>query len=557
MDPLNVIKSYLVALGFQVDSATYNKAKRTLDSFENQIKSTASFASTNFPVAASAMVAAIASITVATAKLLDQAAQSDLGFQKFALRMYMSADAARSFKIVTDSMGESLHDIAWIPELTEHYQKLMAEAKQMESAIGGTDAKTQLRYLRDIRFEFTRLKVEAAYGMQHIAYYLFKYLGSPIASVKFSLKDINDWLQRRMPEWTSAVARFLAYLYNAGSSVVRLFGDFVDIMRRAYDSLPEIGKGLTILGGVIASVFLAGPVGRAILILSGLVLLIDDFYSYIDGRKSNPQLAPIWDKLLQVSYSIERHIVGAAYAAAELTENVGKHGFNGIFDPKRWQGSLGRLREAMRDWEKDNPAPVKGGEGNNVGRVPFTNLPGLGGIVGLESGGNPNAVHPVTGAFGISQIKPSNWSLWAMESGLGGGARPTRENQEFVTKFKWSQYLDKYKDTRLAAAAWFGGEGAADALMRGDMSPLKRVDANKLTIGDYITRTQGMPFSYPYTPNAPQGSQTNNVTINVQGNMTAEQEQRVMTIVNGVLDRKESHNTITMNRYPAYPGVTP
>ena len=144
-----------------------------------------------------------------------------------------------------------------------------------------------------------------------------------------------------------------------------------------------------------------------------------------------------------------------------------------------------------------------------------------------------------------------------MESGLGGGARPTRENQEFVTKFKWSQYLDKYKDTRLAAAAWFGGEGAADALMRGDMSPLKRVDANKLTIGDYITRTQGMPFSYPYTPNAPQGSQTNNVTINVQGNMTAEQEQRVMTIVNGVLDRKESHNTITMNRYPAYPGVTP
>lgn len=280
---IETLKDYLVKLGFQVDNAGYRKTQEIFEKLNSIVSQTSDSMAASYAKAAVTMAGAVTSIGTATVSLMGHLANADLSYQKYAMRMHMSIDTARQLKIVTDAMGESLEDIAWIPELRERYFRLMEQARKMETP---GDSRERLRYLRDVRYEFSRLKVEGTYGLQWLGYNLFKYLVNPVTGAKFGLKDINDYIASHIPQWSDTVAKFLSRivigLLDAGKAVM----DFAGWLKKLWDSMSEGQKAVTIFSGLAALFLATGPFGKAIAAMSTLILLINDYQTYLRGGKT-------------------------------------------------------------------------------------------------------------------------------------------------------------------------------------------------------------------------------------------------------------------------------
>ena len=121
---VSLIKEYLVGLGFKIDDLQYNKFRWTLESAEKRIMQHTSGMSREFLKFGGAAVGAYTAVGSATVGLLDKIAQGDLTYTLYAQKMYMSVDAAKKLKIAVDSLGYSINEISWNPELRSRFKEL-------------------------------------------------------------------------------------------------------------------------------------------------------------------------------------------------------------------------------------------------------------------------------------------------------------------------------------------------------------------------------------------------------------------------------------------------
>jgi hypothetical protein len=293
---LDTIKDYLVGLGFKVNNDEYNQATRTINELGRVVQSQTAGIAKNFTIAGVAVTAAITGITASVAGLVTEVAKADLEYQKFANRMWTSKTAAKEMKMSMDALGESMEDIAFTPELRAQYGELINLGRAMNTP---TDAGDQLKNIRSIMFEFKKLKLEVAYAMEWVSYYLGKYLGGPLTNIKKQLSDMNMKITQTMPEWTKKVAKVLAMIMNVGMAGLRFVKDLYNGFERIFDALPRGIKMATmaILGAW--AILRMSPIGQIMLALTGVMILLEDFYGYIDGRESSKTLAPIWEQLIE------------------------------------------------------------------------------------------------------------------------------------------------------------------------------------------------------------------------------------------------------------------
>jgi predicted DNA binding CopG/RHH family protein len=303
MNGLDVLKSYLVSLGFELDMSSYAKFNKALKDVDDKVEKHTTGMAKEYLKATTIVTSALASIGFATISLMNKIADADLEYQKFAMHMFMSKDAAKEMKIAADALGESLEDIAWMPELREKFFALKSQARGMETP---KEAEAQLKYIRSIQFEFKRLQIEITYGMEWIGHQLFKYLAGPLKEIKAGLSGMNDWIQAHMPEWSEKVARIIAVVIQLIGSALRFVKNLFMGFKEIWDMMPDWGKKVAIAFAVAFA-----PISPAIKIVSALLLLIDDFYAYIDGRKSSKTLAPIWGLMTKAIDFITRGIVSA------------------------------------------------------------------------------------------------------------------------------------------------------------------------------------------------------------------------------------------------------
>lgn len=166
--------------------------------------------SRDFTLAAGAIGAALTSVVAGTAALMDNVSQADLGYQVFARRMFMSADAAKQLKIATDALGYSLEDIIWGPkELGDRYRQLIKDQQQMSRGLGGEDFETQMRKLRDLRFEFTRFKVEIQYAAMGLTRLLSRALFGDDDALLKKLRAFNAWFIENLPQISQKISQHL------------------------------------------------------------------------------------------------------------------------------------------------------------------------------------------------------------------------------------------------------------------------------------------------------------------------------------------------------------
>lgn len=288
---IETIEKYLVGLGYEFDATAYRKFEDSLKKAENVVQKHTSSLSSSFAKATGTVVGAIGTIVISTGTLLDSLAKADLGYEKLALRMYMSKDAAKQYSLVLKAMGESPEDIAWIPMLQRQYRELMEDAKKLELPASYSEG---LEGIHEIQHQFHRLKLESVYGLQWIGESILRNLKDPLDKTKFGFKDLNDYIINNIPSWSDKIGTVL-------SDVIKIFENVWNISKLAgqginkfWDSFSPTTKG--ILGiSILTGLFLkAGPFGKFMILIPVIIALMSEFWDAMQGKETT---API--ELLQ------------------------------------------------------------------------------------------------------------------------------------------------------------------------------------------------------------------------------------------------------------------
>lgn len=302
----NVVKEYLVSLGYKVNKSEYAEFAGSIKKLGGMTEDLTSNLAHSVASASVTVAGFLASVTGGVAAFLDGIAEADMDTEKFAKRMWMTEEAARSLEIVLNAMGEdlsSMEDIAMNSELRKHFFALKEEAKLI---LPPSELQEKLKGIREIKFEFMRFRMIVSYGSQWVAYYLTTYLEKPLERIKATLKAGNDWLRANLQSVAQKVAKALMVILDLVNAVVWAISSLVLSLKSIWDSLSgnqkETAKNAGAAGGVIGALYmlikLKNPFMLAVTAITTALFLIKDFYDYMQGKDSI--FTGLWEPLNKV-----------------------------------------------------------------------------------------------------------------------------------------------------------------------------------------------------------------------------------------------------------------
>jgi phage-related protein len=348
---VETIKSHMVSLGFSVDQASYQEAGKSIDAIESMLTKFASRAVFEFGKAALAVMglekaiksvkfpkvphesagtssgggsgnltsaapptaplkdfaqkaalylgeatAAVATfataVTGATAGVLAGLGNQEIQMEMLSRSMWTTQTQAMAFSLSLKALGASLQDLYLSPTLMAQYEKLHAIALQMRTP---SNYNQQIKSIQNISLGFEQMQLEANYSLQWIGYYFTKYMAGPISQVSVILNNINTSIVKGMPNWTKQVAAVMASFMQAGIYIGQALGTVYSWLVKMLNYMPGWAKGIAAAIAMLTIVMDANPFGQFMLALSAVILLFDDFETYIHGGKS--ALSGLWGAL--------------------------------------------------------------------------------------------------------------------------------------------------------------------------------------------------------------------------------------------------------------------
>jgi hypothetical protein len=349
MDGLDTIKSHMVSLGFGVDQASYKDTEKAVSALENMLTKFASHAIFEFSKAAlavlglesaikkvkfpkvphestsaglsgsgssspsavtpptaplknfaqkavkyfgeaSAAVTTFATVVVgATAGVLNSLGNQEIQMEMLSRQLWTTQTQAMAFSLSLKALGANLQELYLSPTLMAQYQKLHAVALQMQTP---GDYNSQIKQVQNISLAFAQMQLEANYSLQWIGYYFIKYMSGPISKVNQVLNNINNTIVKGMPVWTKQVAAVMQSFMQAGVYIIQALGGIWSWLVKMFNYMPGWAKGIAAAIAMLTIVMDANPFGQFMLALSAVILLFDDFETYVHGGKS--ALAPFW-----------------------------------------------------------------------------------------------------------------------------------------------------------------------------------------------------------------------------------------------------------------------
>lgn len=284
----NVMKEYLVSLGFNVDRNKLSDALDVVKLGEGKISSLVSKMSTSLGKGTAGIVTMIASAVVAVGKFTTSVAEADMATQNAANSMWMNVDAYRVTQNAVESLGYSMNELSTIarnPELTNRFSELVELGKQTAAP---KELDSMLKKVRDVTFEFDKMQVIAKNGIRQIAYYFLKYLGVDLDNMQNKLASVNKFLQENLPKIAAAIAKVLYYIYRVGKAIGYVISLGAKLIGGIYNFMKKFPSTFKVFIGIISAILLAiNPVLTIILAgLSAIILLIDDYMTWQRGGKS-------------------------------------------------------------------------------------------------------------------------------------------------------------------------------------------------------------------------------------------------------------------------------
>jgi hypothetical protein len=282
-----VLREYLVKLGFSIDNTAQAKIKETLTVLEKQLDSLSkSKAFSVLTHGALAYVGAISAVVTASAGLMQHVAEADMHYQKLALSMHMSTQNAKEMTIAQKALGSSLEEIVWIPELRERYHELRKLVNETQAP------KEDLELIRKMGFEYTKFKVLLISASEHIAASLIKYLKVNLVDIKKWMESANKWLKENLPIWTEKIATFLGKVWNLAQGLWEIGKKVVQSIQAIIHILPEGANGFILFFSAIALGLRLNP---TLLMLAALFLMIEDWWTWKKDKENDVGFRGLWE----------------------------------------------------------------------------------------------------------------------------------------------------------------------------------------------------------------------------------------------------------------------
>jgi hypothetical protein len=403
MSEIDTLKDYLVKLGFSTNASQFRAFLNTLAQATKSVQGASHSWESAFKWSAAGAVTALGTIAASTVGLLDSVSKADLGYKLFAMHMFMSETAAKRMKIATDALGYSIEDIIWNPELRGRYEDLMKWQDRLDKNLGKGYA-GNMKGIRDISFEFTKMKVAGVYGMQTLANAIAEKFGGSLKDSKGWLENINEIIMQKTPEWSAKIAGFLSDIKpiydeigKAAVEVKKTFSMFDDMLSDGQDiSFADRIKKIAGWIGVLTNDFIG--LGRAA-IVTGQIL--KDSWKNFPGTVDEKVDAKNWASLQKVgddwTKNHERylHMATGTSGTGGSTLNVPnvKTPYDSYFEKYFPTEAIPIMKRIMMAESKDKDNPY----------------------------GNPNAFNPDgggEGAVGLFQIRKKLHSAMLRNSGL-------------------------------------------------------------------------------------------------------------------------------------------
>lgn len=263
-------------------------------SMKNADKETSNFVTKlgkRFVLAGTAVATFTATATAGLAKFATSLVKSDDELTKFQKKFGLSRDEAYKTKSALDVMGKSLEEVQLDPKLLAQFNEL----KQNAADLKVPDNTEGLKTVRAITTSVLALKQTATNALQWVGHSFLKYVQKPMEDVQKLLNGFNDKLKKNIPDWSDKVGKALSWVVQLGGTVIRVGAQMLGAIKKVFDEIPSGVKIAMAALGALAAFIKMGPIGKLITIISVALLLLDDFFTFLDGGDS--LLAPVWKTL--------------------------------------------------------------------------------------------------------------------------------------------------------------------------------------------------------------------------------------------------------------------
>lgn len=309
----NILEEYLVRIGAEVDRDAFRGAAAAINQLSGVLGKLSSV------LKYGGIFVALAKVTESVVDNVRAVAKADLEYQKLAQSMWVTKDTAKSLSVILKTMGASQEDIAWVPELREQFLRLRNEMAALSTP---GDAEGQLRWIRDIGYDVESLQLKLKMLKEWIVYYLIKELKPYIKQLQEFLGWLNDKIGKNLPVIAKKVAKALAYIVRVAMALVRGLKWVFEGIYNFIDSLPSKTKQLVAVFAAVGAAIMAGPFGIMMLGIGTALVMLEDFFGYLDGRESSVTLKPLWKWLTDENNPFKKTLETIKKAIGDIVERL-------------------------------------------------------------------------------------------------------------------------------------------------------------------------------------------------------------------------------------------
>lgn len=311
----NILEEYLVRIGAEVDKDAFAGAAKAINNLSGMLGKLGSI------LKYGAIFAGLAKVTEAVIDNIKAVASADLEYQKLAQSMWVTKDTAKTLSVVLKTMGASQEDVAWVPELREQFFRLRQEMAELSTP---ADADNQLAWIREIGYDVQSLQLKLKMFKEWVVYYLIKELQPYIKEFQEFIRWLNDKFGKSLPALARKVASVLASVVRVAMSLVKVLKWVFEGIYNFIDALPSKTKALVAVFAVVGAAIMAGPFGLMMMAIGTALIMLEDFFGYLEGRESSNTLKPLWKWLTDENNPLHRIIAkigeGIAFILEKLTE---------------------------------------------------------------------------------------------------------------------------------------------------------------------------------------------------------------------------------------------
>lgn len=290
----NPIKEYLVSIGLDLNKTKLQQTQKGIKDTTNLIDKMKQ-ASDFLKRGLNGLTLSMLGLAGASAKLLTSLAKQDEKFETLAQRMFVSRKSVYEYQSAVKALGVTIDEIQFNPTLMKQYKELVSDSRKM---FGGKEYIGAMTTIRSFLFEFVRLKQESMYLLQWIGFSIIKNLQIPLEKARLTLQGLNDFIVKNMSKIGDTIGKMIFNVKNFSKSIMDFFGNIIKEVQQFWASLPPWAKKFIMGTGVIGAIFIGmqNPIIFVSALITGILLLIDDFQKHINGKKA--QFGKFWDSLI-------------------------------------------------------------------------------------------------------------------------------------------------------------------------------------------------------------------------------------------------------------------